>query len=377
MIYFDNAATTFHKPKEVVDAVNNAMRNFSINNGRSGYKKALDLSLAIEQVRKQVADFVGLKQQSNVVFTNNCTHALNLAILGNCEKGGNVITSVCEHNSVLRPLVQLRDNGFITLTLLKPNEEGQITAEDVQKAILPSTYMVVLQHASNVTGRALQLTPIGEVTRKHNITFVVDAAQSIGYIPINMEKSNINLLAFPAHKGLHGIVGCGCLCFDDKSTPMPIMYGGTGTNSHLLTQPTDSPEGFESGTINSIGILALGAALEWWKENYKQLLAQQYKVHDVCLNGLKNIKGLHLHSGNNASGILSFAYNELDSGVVCDYLDKNFDIATRGGLHCAPLMHEFLGTSSTGLTRVSVSGFNTIDEAHKLIYALSKLGKGK
>lgn len=376
MIYFDNAATTYHKPSEVIESVNRALRYFSVNNGRSGYKRANELATEVESVRKSVADYVGLQHPSNVVFTHNCTHALNLAILGSVEKGGHVISSVCEHNSVLRPLTQLKESGLISLTLLEPDEDGTISAERVKNAITKSTYMVILQHASNVTGKSQPITAIGEVTSKHNIKFVVDAAQSIGYLPINMEKSHINLLAFPAHKGLHGIVGCGGLCFDDKSVPAPIVYGGTGTNSHLLSQPSDSPEAFESGTMNNIAVLALGEAIKWWNDNYKKLLNQQYKVHEVCQSGLNSVKGVKLYSSlSNASGIISFTVKNLDSGAVCDYLDKEFDIATRGGLHCAPLMHEFLGTTATGLTRVSVSGFNFVEEAHRLVHAVEKLAR--
>ncbi len=374
MIYFDNSATTFFKPKEAIDLLVTAVTELSVNPNRSFNPLTQSLIQKILETRQTIANMVNLSSPSNVIFGLNCTDALNLAILGSIKrKGSHVITSVLEHNSVLRPLYVLQQCGYIQLTILEPDKNMLISPAKIENALLPNTRLVVLSHVSNVLGATQNLFAIGEVCHKNNILFLVDGAQSIGYLPIDMKKNHINMLAFPAHKGLHGIAGCGVLCFDEKSAPNPIKFGGTGTQSHILTQPTDSPEAYESGTLNSPAILALLGALNWWKDNHVKFLKQMKLVQNTILEGLAHLKKIKVRSVQNDSGIITFEITGKDSQEICDLLSENYGIATRGGLHCAPLCHKFLGTEKTGLVRASVSGSNTLEEAYVFLNAIKQI----
>ena len=376
MIYFDNCATTFFKPKEALDGMYEGVTKLPVNPNRSFNALTTELSEKIFETRQLVKEFVNLDNPNNVVFGSNCTEALNLAIFGSIKnKNSHVITTVLEHNSVLRPLYLLQKNGYIQLTVLTPDKNMKINATDVTNALLPNTTMVILSHVSNVIGATQELTDIGKICKRNGILFVVDASQSIGYLPIDFKSMNINLLAFPAHKGLHGVVGCGVLCFDSNSIPHPIKYGGTGTDSHLLSQPTISPDGLESGTPNSPSILALRGALKWRKDNAKQFLENMQLVHTLLYEGLKEIKKIKIKSVKNHSGIVTFDVFGKDSQEVCDILASEYDIATRGGLHCAPLCHTFLGTQKSGLVRASVSGDNTTQQAFDFIDAIKQIVK--
>ena len=376
MIYFDNAATTFYKPREVAETVLETITRYSVNPNRSFNALTTALSEKILATRRKIAELVNLKNPLNAVFGLNCTDALNLAILGSVRsKGENIVTSALEHNSVMRPLHRLQEKVFIKLSIIKPDEKLSISPQAIDAAITPNTSMVVLSHVSNVTGATIDALQIGQVCKKRGVKFLLDAAQSIGYIPIDMEAYNVDMLAFPAHKGLHGIVGCGVLCFKDESAPKPVRFGGTGTQSHLLTQPTESPEAYESGTVNSPAILALGTAIDWWCANKNNMLKQMKLVQSTLVEGLSEINGVKIFSVANNSGIVAFKIKESDSAEVCDLLAKNYGIALRGGLHCAPLAHKFLGTSHSGLVRASVSGQNTLSEAYIFLNAIAQLSK--
>lgn len=372
MIYFDNAATSGFKPKCVIDTVSECLTKFSVNPNRSGHTTAIYLSGRIFDVRQAVAKLTGLN--GNVIFTQNCTAALNYIILGSVRTGGHVITSVMEHNSVLRPLMFLKEKGVIDITVLEPDKSGSINPEKVREALRPNTYLAVLTHASNVTGNANDAKEIGKVLRRANVLFALDAAQSAGYMPINMSDWGVDFLAMPAHKGLHGIMGCGVLCVSKGAKLSPVLFGGTGNRSHELIQPDDMPEGFESGTLNVPAILALGSAIEWWYDNRVALTSQQLSVHKIITQGLKGNKNVELFSAPiNRSGIISFRVNNADCDYIANRLSVEYDIAVRSGLHCAPLIHNHLNTFETGLIRVSVSGTNTKEEADILINAINKI----
>ena len=375
MIYLDNAATTGYKPPQVINAVADALQNLSANPGRSGHKLSTKAMMTTMQTRQSVCDFVNGYSPDKVIFCQNCTSALNLAILGSATKGCHVISSFCEHNSILRPLFELQRRKIIDLTMLVPDGNHKISPADVQSAIRKNTTMIVLGHISNVTASIQNITEIGKIAKKHNILFVVDGAQSVGYTQIDMQKQNIDMLAFPAHKGLHGPMGLGCLCFGDKA-PKPIVYGGTGTDSHMLLQPTTTPEGFESGTQNLPAISGLYSAIEWHK-SVDVIDSQKRKVFaKMIFDGLKLIKGVSVISSPDfESGIISFAIDNVDSLFASDLLDDKFDIATRAGLHCAPLIHKHLGTDKTGLVRASVSAQNTKDEVYAFLNAVEQIAK--
>lgn len=373
MIYFDNAATTNYKPQEVIDSVNDTLKNFSFNSNRSGHPKAIELSQKILDTRTKIASIVNLDQPGNVVFSLNCTQALNLAIIGSVKRGGHVITTVMEHNSVLRPLNELADKKIIDVTYLTPDEKGMVSPSVIKNAIRPNTYMVIMTHISNVTGYTQDIAAVGNMLKGYGVKFLVDGAQSVGYLPIDMANYGVNMLAFPAHKGLHGIQGVGVLCFDKESAPLPIMYGGTGSDSLSTRQPTFSPDAYESGTLNSVGIVAVGEAISWWIRTRKVNLSNIAKLQEYLTNGLKQVKKCKIYSMPNAAGIVTFSVDNYDSVEVADILATKHDIALRGGLHCAPKMHAYLGTTNGGLIRASLSGENTVEECLTLIHAIENL----
>ncbi len=374
MIYLDNAATTNYKPKEVIDAVNFALNN-SFNANRGGHIGSVYATQSINKVREKAKRFVNCAREECTVFTKSCTEALNIAILGSARRKGHVIADVTHHNSVIRPLMELQKRGIIEVTLLQPDGEGLITPKAVLGAVRQNTYMVVVCAVSNVTGLAQPIKEIGYALHNKGLIYLVDCAQAAGYIPLNMQEFYIDMLAYPAHKGLHGVQGLGVLSFGEKNIPNPINYGGTGSDSQNVYQPEFTPDCFESGTQNCPAIYALGAALDWWTLNYRVNLP---KIQGLCLllhNELNNLKGVKLFSAPNASGIVSFDVENRDSNEIGDILSQK-GIAVRSGLHCAPLIHKFLGSYERGLTRVSLSGENTVDDCYFLISALDKILKG-
>lgn len=374
MIYFDNSATTFFKPKEAIDALINAVTQLNVNPNRSFNSLTAKLGEKITETRQKIANLVNCNNPSDVVFGLNCTDALNLAIFGSIKKKGcHVVTTVFEHNSVLRPLNLLQKNGRVQLTILQGDKNMKISPRDLENALLPNTELVVVNHVSNVLGATQNIAALGEICHKNGITFVVDASQSAGYLPLDMQSQRINLLAMPAHKGLHGIAGCGVLCFDDKSMPNPIRFGGTGTQSNLLSQPTESPEAFESGTLNSPAILALGGALDWYAKNGKGFLQKMQLLQRTLVEGLKEMKRIRIRSVPNHSGIVCIEFIHRDSQEICDLLSNEYGIATRGGLHCAPLCHKFIGTEKNGLVRASLSGDNTVEEVFAFLSAVKNI----
>jgi len=376
MIYLDNAATSGYKPPQVIDAVTYALTNMSANPGRSGHKQSINAMMTCMKARKDVCDFVGGYSPDNIVFSLNCTSALNLAILGCAKTGCHIISSLSEHNSILRPLFELQRRNIIETTFLIPDRANKISPADVEKSIRKNTSMIVLGHVSNVTAAIQDVSAIGKIAKKHGITFVVDGAQSVGYTQVDMQRQNIDMLAFPAHKGLHGPMGLGCLCFAEHCKPRPILFGGTGTDSHLLAQPTTSPEGYESGTQNLPAIAGLVAAIDWHNsENH--IDSQKRKVFaKMIFDGLHLIKEVSVASTPDFdSGIVSFSVDKKPSMLVSDLLDDRFDIATRAGLHCAPLVHKHLGTDKHGLVRASVSGQNSKQEVFNFLNAVEDIAK--
>lgn len=371
MIYFDNAATSFFKPKEVVDAVVFSLlhNSFNANRGGAGGKS---MALRVMETREKAAAFVGGKTQ-HTIFCGGCTAAINTAIFGGCKKGGHVISSVCEHNSVLRPLKELERKGVISLTFLAPDEKGLVAPQKVFDAVRQNTFMVVLSHVSNLTGYTQDVEGIGNALFPYKICFVVDGAQSVGYIPVDMQKMKISMLCFPAHKGLHGMQGLGVLAFNENFAPEPITFGGTGSDSTSLFQPEFFPDRLESGTLNGPGIMALSAAIDWWREHKDVNLANIARVHEYLHTELPLIEGVKVYSVKNHSGITAFGIGGRDSNEIGDILSDEYGIYTRAGLHCAPLMHRHLGTLENGLIRISVSGENTLEECDRLIAALKKI----
>ena len=373
MIYLDNAATTQYKPPEVIAAVNEALTTLPYNPNRSGSKACIQLQQRIANVRRKVAGLVNC-DEGRVVFTSGCTAALNLALVGTVRRG-HIIATATEHNSVLRTLDAIASKGICDVDYVRPDENGDILTEQIARLVRPDTYLVCVCGTSNVTGHTQRLTDIGAFCRSRNLLFAVDCAQSVGYTDIDMRRDNIDLVAFGAHKGLHAMQGAGVLCCSSRVTPRPTVFGGTGTDSHLTKQPTDIPDGLEAGTLPCPAILAMGAGIDWYLANRQANALRMRETQQLLLDNLSQIPSVKLYSAPNECGIVSFNISALDSNAVADVLDSKFDIAVRGGLQCAPLMHRYLGTFETGIVRASVSCQTTKQDCYQLLYAVDYLAR--
>lgn len=375
MIYFDNAATTLHKPPEVIEAVVHAMTT-SGNASRGTHTGSLAASRTVYETRKKIADFFHCSRADHVIFTSNSTEALNIAICGTLGKGDHIISTDLEHNSVLRPLYHLEEQGA-SLTFLSANKKGCIDYDDFKRSIKPNTKAIVCTHASNLTGNVLDIERIGHIAKAHNLLFIVDASQSAGCIEINMETMNIDILCFTGHKGLLGPQGTGGLCIHESVKIRPFKRGGSGIHSYEKEQPQAYPARLEAGTLNSHGIAGLCAAINYINtitipviaKKEQELLWHFYK-------GICNIPEIHIYGDfdtKERAAILSLNIEGYDSGTVSDLLSQEYDIATRPGAHCAPRMHQALGTTETGAVRFSFSSFNTMEEVETAIRALKEL----
>lgn len=375
MIYFDNAATTLHKPHEVIEAVVHAMTTAG-NASRGTHTGSLAASRTVYETRKKIADFFHCSRADHVIFTSNSTEALNIAICGTLGKGDHIISTDLEHNSVLRPLYHLEEQGA-SLTFLSANKKGCIDYDDFKRSIKPNTKAIVCTHASNLTGNVLDIERIGRIAKAHNLLFIVDASQSAGCIEINMETMNIDILCFTGHKGLLGPQGTGGLCIHESVEIRPFKHGGSGIHSYEKGQPQAYPARLEAGTLNSHGIAGLCAAINYINtitipviaKKEQELLWHFYK-------GICNIPEIHIYGDfdtKERAAILSLNIEGYDSGTVSDLLSQEYDIATHPGAHCAPRMHQALGTTETGAVRFSFSSFNTMEEVETAIQALKEL----
>ena len=374
MIYLDNAATTGRKPYSVINAVAAALREHSANPGRSGHSDSLSAASAVYAVREKTAAFFGAEDPMRVIFTAGCTAALNAAILGSNLSGRHVITTALEHNSVLRPLFELKRRGDISLTVLTPSADGTVSAEDVKQAIRRSTAMVAVTHVSNVTGVCQPVAEIGAVCRKNNVIFLVDAAQSAGLCDINVQADKIDILAVPAHKGLHSLPGAGALILSERASLYPTVFGGTGTASDSLMQPVSVPDGFEAGTLNLPAIAAMGRALDLALRQKSQRRHALEQVSTRLYRQLAALPQIKLYSPPvSPAGIISFNVRGRDSEEVCSILSERYGICVRGGLHCAPLCHKALSTSVRGAVRISPAFNNTPKEADAVAAAVKNI----
>lgn len=375
MIYFDNSASTLVKPKEVQQMVNLAMNKFSANPGRSGHRQSLLTGSEVENVRQSLADFFCFSNPERVIFTQNCSDALNLAILGSAKQNGHVICTENEHNSSLRPLQYLKEKGIINYTIVSQSEKKGITKNDIEKNILPNTYLIICNHISNVNGDKAEIEEIGKLCQSKNILFLVDGAQSAGHEEINMEKFKIDMLAIAPHKGFYSLQGLGVLLLSEKANISPIRFGGTGTNSLELNQPSILPERFEVGTLPTPAILGLGGGLIFVKNNYKEIREKLEDLTTFLHYELSKLPIKIYTHPDNANGVLSFNIPSLHSNEVCSILNEKWGICTRGGYHCAPKKHQSLNTLETGTVRVSFSYFNNINEVQKLLGAVKNILK--
>lgn len=371
MIYLDNSATTRKKPQKIISEVVRGLTQLSANPGRSGHVASLKSAIEVGNVREKICNFFGMEKPENVIFTQNCTDALNLAILGTAKKGGHVITTAFEHNSTLRPLTYLQSKGIIELTVVEPKNNNCITKEDIAPYIKENTYMIATVHISNVDGAETNIDEIGKLCKENNIIYLVDAAQSAGHKLINMQKQNINLLAVAGHKGLLGPQGIGFLCINGNFEILPIRFGGTGTESINLKQPKQLPECFESGTIALPNILGVGAGIDFVLKHQKEINLKIEKLTKYLINELKKRKIIKIYTDeNNLNGVVGFNISNIDSTIVSEFLNDKYEICVRSGLHCAPLKHKYLQTTEQGIVRASISYFTNEEEIKQLLFAI-------
>lgn len=377
MIYMDNAATTLKKPQEVIDAVVQAMTSMG-NAGRGANEAALGAARMIYAAREKLCHFFGGDQPSRLVFTNNSTESLNVSLKGLLNPGDHVITTVLEHNSVLRPLYQLQETG-VELTVIDCDEKGNIDLRDMESAIRKNTRMIVCTNGSNLTGNYIPLEPIGELAHRHGLLFVVDASQTAGVFPIDVKKMQIDVLCFTGHKGMLGPQGTGGMYVSEGVEIRPFKAGGTGVQTFSKIQPEEMPVRLEAGTLNGHGIAGLLAGVEYLeKTGIDTIRAREQMLMRKFYDGIKAIPGLTFYGDfdqKERCPIVTFNIGDYDSGEVSDALLMDYEISTRPGGHCAPLLHEAFGTVKQGAVRFSFSHYNTeeeIDTAIRAVYELAQ-----
>lgn len=378
MIYLDNAATTQKKPPQVLTAVMEAMENMG-NSSRGTHGGALRSARSVFSARMGIAKLFHAPGPEQVIFTTNATEALNIAINGLFVKGDHVITTALDHNSVLRPLYRLEDEGVISLSIVPADRRGCVDYGDFSRLIQSNTRAIVCTHASNLTGNALDLNRIGAIAREHHLLLVVDASQSAGVLPIDMEAMGISVLCFTGHKGLMGPQGTGGLCVAQGVDIRPLKVGGSGVQSYSHSHPSEMPTRLEAGTLNGHGIAGLGAGVDFLMETGVDTIhAREIALSRRFYEGVKDIPGVTVYgdfSHWNRTAVVTLNIGDYDSGEVSDALWEDYEIATRPGAHCAPLMHMALGTVEQGAVRFSFSWFNTEEEVDIAINAIKELAK--
>ncbi len=381
MIYFDNGATSWPKPPGVQEEMVRFLEEVGANPGRSGHLLSIQAARILYEARESLAKLFNVKDPLRIVFTLNATESLNLALKGLLKPGDHVVTSSMEHNSVMRPLRHLERQG-LELTVSACSHEGLLDPRELEREIRPNTRMIVLNHASNVTGTLLPISRVGLLARERNLFLLVDAAQTAGVYPIDMERDKIDLLAFTGHKALFGPQGTGGLAIGeriDAEQMVPLKEGGTGSRSEFEEQPTFLPDRFESGTQNGVGLAGLLAGVQYvLKRGVEQIRQEEIALVETLIDGLRKIPDLRIYgppNGENRIGLISFNLGNASPSDVSFRLERDFSILCRPGLHCAPSAHRTIGTFPTGTVRFSPSTFNTEEEVDTAIHALKTISK--
>ena len=372
MIYLDNAATSRFKPKCVLDALIFDVTH-SANSGRAGHDEAIDKSIRIQKCREYLLSVFGASDEYSLIFTKNCTEALNLAIFGIVKGGERVLTGVNEHNSVLRPLFKLKQEGKISLEIVKTNPLGRIDVKDVEK-FATNADILVFGGACNVNGAICDIQSIADYCKNNGKILILDGAQSVPLIPLTLKSSGISMLACPGHKGLHGVQGTGFLVVRKDIKLSPLLYGGTGTFSSDVTPVVEMPDSFEAGTLFSGGIDALRQGAKWSFDNVDKNRKYIDRITKNILHGLHDI-GATLYTRDTQTGVVCFNLANADSGYIADKLNE-YGICVRGGLHCAPLVHREQGTSFQGAVRASVGCETKEGEIAYFLSVVERLMKG-
>lgn len=375
MIYLDNAATSFPKPSKVYEEVLNCMKNYCANPGRGSHDMAIKSAMKVMETRNLICELFNIKDPFNLIFTSNATEALNIAIKGVLKNGDHVISTVIEHNSVLRPLNSMEKQG-VEITLVGVDKAGYVNPLDIKNEIKKNTKIIIINHISNVLGSIQDITSIGKIAREKEIIFMVDASQSAGVISIDVESSYIDLLAFPGHKGLLGPQGTGGLFIREGINLSNFKEGGTGSNSHFMIQPDFMPDKFESGTLNTPGIAGLCEGLKFIKrvgiDSIKKVEDELMKYFIDEIRKLSYIKIYGNNSLNERSAVVSFNIDGVDASIVGEELNE-YGFAVRTGYHCTPLIHDIIGTEYAGTVRVSPGCFNVLQDIDELLESIRKI----
>ncbi|GEN34683.1 aminotransferase class V-fold PLP-dependent enzyme [Aneurinibacillus danicus] len=375
-IYLDNAASTWPKPEGVSRAVAECIDEYAANPGRGGHKLSLKASKTIYQARVKLARLFNVKNPNDIFFTLNATHALNQAIKGYIKSGDHVITTSLEHNSVRRPLEFMRKEANVDITYVKP-EAHRFSLDTIRSAIRENTRLIVVSHASNLLGTIAPVKEIGQLAREAGITYLVDASQTAGILPLDVEDMHIDMLAFPGHKGLYGPQGTGGLYVHSSIELTPLLHGGTGSHSEDIDQPKTRPDRYESGTLNTPGIAGLAAGVDFVLETgIDAIREKEWHLTRLLLEKLSEMEGVSVFGPEKEVervGVIPFMVEGVDASELAYILDQEYNIAVRAGFHCTPLAHETAGTSDTGAVRVSFGYFNEEQDIDELVRALREI----
>ncbi len=381
MIYLDNASTSWPKPEIVYQTMDEFHRKTGASPGRGGHRLARATEAAIDEARVLLARFFNAAEKDRIIFTFNCTDALNLGLKGLLRPGDHVVTSCIGHNSLVRPLNKLEQQGVKVTRLAPCSDDGFVSPSSIEEAIIKDTRLVAVTHASNVTGVIQPIEEYGAITAKHDVLFMVDAAQTVGIYPIDIQASNIDLLACSGHKGLLGPQGTGVLCLSERVELDTLREGGTGSQSELEEQPEDLPYKYESGTPNAVGIVGLSAGVRYiLSEGLDRIRAHAHSLLERLVDGLSQIPDVVLYGPRDRStqtSILSLNLKGWNPGEAATILDQAFDIGVRAGLHCAAAAHKTFGTYPSGTIRFSPGYFNTEEEIDFAVQALAKICSSK
>lgn len=378
VIYLDNAASTWPKPHRVKEAMVECLDQYAANPGRGSHQMAIQAAKVITEARKNLAELFMIRNPLDIAFFSNATTALNQGIIGLLNEGDHVVTTALEHNSVRRPLEFLRRTKGVTVSYVAPRLDYSFYPSDFAAEMTAATKLVVVSHASNVTGMIVPVEEIGRIAREKGIPFMVDASQTAGCIPIDVEKMGIDLLAFPGHKGLYGPQGTGGLYIHPRLDLLPLYYGGTGNQSERVDQPDTRPYRYESGTLNTVGIAGLAAGIRFVLETgVEKIRERELRLTRLCLEELERIEGVTLIGPPRQTervGVVSFSLQGVEPEELAHILDREFNIAVRAGYHCSPLAHQTAGTFETGGTiRISFGFFNTEEDVQRLVLAIREI----
>ncbi|QRG67681.1 aminotransferase class V-fold PLP-dependent enzyme [Brevibacillus choshinensis] len=377
IIYLDNAASTWPKPPTVKEMMAEVIEDFAANPGRGGHTLAMKASKTVFRTRVQLSRLFGIQNPNNLFFYLNATQALNQAIKGFLKPGDHVISSSVEHNSVRRPLEYMRKTSGVEVTFVGPRADHLFHVEDFKQVIQPNTRLLVVSHASNLTGVILPIAELGALAKEHGISLLVDASQSAGVLPIHVEEMNIDMLAFPGHKGLYGPQGTGALYVHNDIDLEPLIHGGTGSQSEAIDQPTTRPDRYESGTVNTVGLAGLLAGVTYVMEKgVEQIRQHEWELVKKTISALGEIPGVEVYGPGIQTervAVVSFNVAGVDASEVSFILDQQYGIATRSGYHCTPLGHQTAGTEQRGAVRASYGIFNTDKDVEALIQAVREI----